>query len=662
MEINQITLENWMPYYGTQIIELSHGDNKNVNIVYARNGKGKTSVMYAVFWCLYGKVIDNKTKKEIPENDFLNFRAQKNSDLKCSVKLVFEHDAIKYEFVRTADFSGGDPKTTLAAWRNKQSISNIQADAAITRIVPERMARFWLIDAKLKEEYETLLVSKTIGQVKEFINDIQKALGFEVFQTAHNLLGQYKNVLDERIKNHKSIEKQRKILVERHGEETAKIENAKNEIKKLDANISEDEKKVEEISEKIGNVEELTKANQNCGLYEELIKDHETEISNSNSKLRDLNDNLWSGILHEESLGLKNEIQQKLYKITTIQNNNRITEAKIEIIKKSLADECCEICKTPVSKAIFDLLEDRKKELNSKSDTDFQEVEMYNLRTLLQTLEVAQNDMAQNDIGSNIKDQITKITDRLGQLQTEKIDYETKLKEAKDKIKNYKTNDTDLTKVIEDLTKAQARILESKKAKNSQDGIIAHAKDKIEEIEESPDWKTVMNESGIKHKADQLSAIKSIFKAADQSYAKELAEGIEETANEIFSQMYTAEDAKKRIKLNSRFGLDLYIGGQKMRNSSGMAVMSLLTFSLALNKYQKFERPIVTDEILSDLDNDHKSSTILSLANQSKQVLLFAHTGAEYSTIRELLNDRLGHYYTIESEDVHWSKIVKDKI
>ncbi len=657
MEINEIKLENWMPYYGKQSIQLSHGKDRNVNIVLARNGKGKTSVMYAVFWCLYGKVMDNRTREQLAESEYLNFRALDEGDLRCSVQIIFMHKGIEYEFTRAADYSGGDAKTTFSARRDRASISNTDAQSEILRIVPERMARFWLLDAKLLDEYFQLLASKSHGQVKEFERDIKKALGFEVFQTAENLFGQYHGKLNSMVKNDAAQDKRKVKLVDEHNIVTTKIKNADEEIKNLEKIIEDNQVIVDQVSNAIKDVQELAEASASIKANKIKIDECDNKIEVLEGELRKLNDGLWSCIFVEESRDLQSKTQNRINQIMMEQNNFRDIEAKVEVIRNSLNNECCEICNSPVSQSASDFLNRKLTELESKINVQDQEDEKHFLRNTLNILKEAEK-----DADMKVKQKVIDISNDIGKIHTDRVGYETLYNEAKDKRKNYNTNDLSLDQEIKKLKTAENMIERSQTGIKDQNEIIEKANDRIKEIEDTDLWKATIESSGNKKKLDQLNALISIFKSANNAYVKEFGEGIEDTANEIFTEMYTAETAKKKINLNRRFGLDLYIGNKKMRYSTGMAVMSLLTFSLALNRYQEFERPMITDEILSDLDDEHKSSTIKSLANLSSQVLIFAHSGTQIENIKELLQDRLGYYYTIDNIDEHYNSIKKEQI
>ena len=60
MKIKSITLENFGPYYGIQHVDLSTDAVAPVVLIYGENMRGKTSLLRAIRWALYGKVLSHE--------------------------------------------------------------------------------------------------------------------------------------------------------------------------------------------------------------------------------------------------------------------------------------------------------------------------------------------------------------------------------------------------------------------------------------------------------------------------------------------------------------------------------------------------------------------------------------------------------------------------
>lgn len=75
---------------------------QNKNLIVAKNGAGKTSIIDAIFWSLTGKLSKGGTKGFTPRiNDITSeSRGSWNLDVKTSVTTIFEHNGIDYEICR----------------------------------------------------------------------------------------------------------------------------------------------------------------------------------------------------------------------------------------------------------------------------------------------------------------------------------------------------------------------------------------------------------------------------------------------------------------------------------------------------------------------------------------------------------------------------------
>ena len=54
MRILEISFDNFRRFYGKQSFLLSATDNKNVTLINAQNGLGKTNILNSILWCFYG--------------------------------------------------------------------------------------------------------------------------------------------------------------------------------------------------------------------------------------------------------------------------------------------------------------------------------------------------------------------------------------------------------------------------------------------------------------------------------------------------------------------------------------------------------------------------------------------------------------------------------
>ena len=123
MKINSILLENWMPFKGKQEVVFPSDDHANILIINGENMHGKTSLITAFRWCLYGEATGNNTNS-IPDYKLLNSEAAKEGSKLLKVILNFEADGNTYELIRSISFDSNAPKAAVFLKENNKVVSH----------------------------------------------------------------------------------------------------------------------------------------------------------------------------------------------------------------------------------------------------------------------------------------------------------------------------------------------------------------------------------------------------------------------------------------------------------------------------------------------------------------------------------------------------------
>ena len=96
MKLKQLKLTNFMPFKNLHQIQFPQDPNQNVMVIYGDNMRGKTSILNALRWCLYGKALD-RYAREIPLKKLINSDAADANEYSMSVHLQFEHNQLDYD-------------------------------------------------------------------------------------------------------------------------------------------------------------------------------------------------------------------------------------------------------------------------------------------------------------------------------------------------------------------------------------------------------------------------------------------------------------------------------------------------------------------------------------------------------------------------------------
>ena len=91
MQFEKIEIKNFRGYYAENLLEFSNNENKPLTMVVGNQGGGKSSLMEAIQWCLYGEDIKQlrHVEAEGPAEVALTFTHEKKKYNKLLVPSVF---------------------------------------------------------------------------------------------------------------------------------------------------------------------------------------------------------------------------------------------------------------------------------------------------------------------------------------------------------------------------------------------------------------------------------------------------------------------------------------------------------------------------------------------------------------------------------------------
>ena len=98
MWVERIELNDFRCFYGAREMEFSTERDKNVTLIHAENGVGKTTILNAMLWCFYGMTTPKFEQKE----DLLNHDAARAGRSTAYVEVSFEHKGNPYRARRYA--------------------------------------------------------------------------------------------------------------------------------------------------------------------------------------------------------------------------------------------------------------------------------------------------------------------------------------------------------------------------------------------------------------------------------------------------------------------------------------------------------------------------------------------------------------------------------
>ena len=156
MLIKQIALKNFRQYKDLQVVEFSCEKAKNVTVILGDNTSGKTTLIQAFNWCLYGTTAF-KTRELINSETLLEMNVFSSREV--SVEVELEHEDKIYVIRRTQIVTkneGNKPSCTKATLKveykekngEMQEIAAYECQNTINKILPEALSAYFFFDGE----------------------------------------------------------------------------------------------------------------------------------------------------------------------------------------------------------------------------------------------------------------------------------------------------------------------------------------------------------------------------------------------------------------------------------------------------------------------------------------------------------------------------------
>jgi DNA sulfur modification protein DndD len=151
MKVTKVSLHNFRQFYGTQHLDLSTDPIKNVTLIHAENGVGKTTLLNALLWALY----ESPTPRFEQKEKITSFAAMAEGKKQSKVSIQFEFENNSYEITRRGEQTPKEFKSTVDAFSLQHGVRRAidGYDSFVGRVLPRRMASYFFFDGEHAESF-----------------------------------------------------------------------------------------------------------------------------------------------------------------------------------------------------------------------------------------------------------------------------------------------------------------------------------------------------------------------------------------------------------------------------------------------------------------------------------------------------------------------------
>lgn len=622
MILLELVLQNFGPYQGTQVINLSpfsetetEDISRPILLLGGMNGGGKTTLMDAIRLALYGHRAQCSTRGNLSYSDFLTqcVNSHTSPTEKTRIELAFGHiendKPVIYRIVRTWEKNPKDGKDVLGIlnddeWLNSGLVSIW--DEYIENLLPLGISNLFLFDGEqIKElaEQETppLVVVEAIRGLLGLELSERLAVDLEILVNRKR-----KEIADAKdVVNLEEIEEKLKELQDKQKGENSRLTSLQKELEKA-------EKKQQERFNKF-----LAEGGKIAADRSQLEQQHQaktTTAETARQAMRELASDvlpltLITPLLEQARSQAETELQQARSQVAQdilLERNQRLLK---QIYNLDITTEQLDKIKILLDQDV-EIFDKTSPQESSWLQSDRETLD-YLTNVLNSALPIAKNSAQQQQ--TILKQQEAEIVDLERQLQTA-----APPEAYQQLVETLQTAQNRVTDIKANCETAKHRILELETA-------IAQTKKELNEYTEQ-----TIDRKNTEHVIASASRVQETLKLFRERLTLRKLNKLEVEVTECFRYLLHKSDLVHRIAIaTNTFSLSLYdLQGKlvpKHRLSAGEKQLLAIAFLWGLARVSGRRLPIAIDTPLGRLDSSHRQNLVERyFPSASHQVILLS--------------------------------------
>lgn len=623
IKFNQLSLTNFMPFYGNNYLDFS-GSNP-VTVIYGENMWGKTSILNAIRWSWYGIILD-RFNNRIPRKKLINWEIIEQGNYTVQVGLTFSVDDDEYILTRKIQpkyetrilEKDSEFEELLFLTKNERTVKTTDVQPLLNSLMPQSVSSFFLFDGERLNEFEQLLLDPD-SQSVTIQESIENILGLPALSNAITDIGA----------NHKDAAKRQRGLAAKDlaaesfvgmAERTeASIENTEADIQRLaeqKVNISGEVSQLDkELRATAGIETEVLRLNE----IKSNIKQAVDDLSKMEGERKSLLATGWRDLVSPLISQRINELREE--QTEYIKNVEKVGElrAQLKQTDELLSSRQCPLCTQLYPEDMIRSAEQNREVIKIELDQlEFDQDKLNNLGDYISKLSKIQPSGVSIAIG-RIEVDIRKSNVNLVGFETKRDDIQRKLEDhdqATISQNRYRYN-----QLMKRLGQLEDDIKDKEDQLQRLQSDAAEYRRKISQVS-GPQLNRLNREVAI------YESLLAVFSGGVERLRKSLKRDIQDDATKVFLQM-TTEESYERLRINDQYGLSIIREGNRevpIRSAGAEQIVALALIN-ALNMNAVRRAPVIMDTPFGRLDPQHRANVLKYLSTNVHQVILLVHSG-----------------------------------
>jgi DNA sulfur modification protein DndD len=631
MKIELMTLTNFRQFYGEHTIRFSRDTTKNTTVICGVNGAGKTSLMMALSWCLYGLEFENI-------GELINKRALTqtpvNFSIETRVQLVFTHAGERYTATRVLKSDRTSQDNWLRDNQSRLTLAKVRSDGQfetihnptgfIESILPYNVSQYFFFDGEKIDQF-----TKS-GHEDEVKSAVRNVLKIEVLERARTHLASVAREYQQELK--KKATGQLQILLEKQDKLSTELEAQRVGLEKLRGERNAAQRQLGEINEQLSRIEAIRQ-------WEEKRKQIVVEIKAKEEE----KDHLWTNIRESSNkcfiLFAKPTVEKALAVLDEKRARGEIPPGiREQFVQDLLTQERC-ICGRPVTEGSAEY--DELMRLLGKSVSSVLENSVIqsagDLRSLL--------------AGSN------EIMNQMKMSMKRKVDIENQVESLNQQL-------DEISRHLQEFDSEEVGALEKKRVEWHEQitllaGSIGGKEERMNQLRnELEDLKIEISKAELHEKSARglqrrLTLSSKATDALDKMcdiFATNMRQQIQKEVLEIFSKLIWKDSQFQKVRVSDDYQLEVFdrwgLPARRELSAGERQVLSL-AFITGMAKVTEEEAPLIMDTPFGRLSSVPRENITKHVPEITKQLVLLVTDEELHSQARKNLEPRIGTEYEL---------------
>lgn len=649
LQLKALHLQDFGAFKGEQVFRFPREDG--VTVFYGENMRGKTTLLNAIRFAFFGKII-GRGRRPVSLHNTSNWESRAEGRYGFEVRLELTHAGADYRLTRTCrpKVAGTEPtgdhdyKVDYYLERGGHILTTQQAADELERILPEQISRFFLFDGELLQEYEDLLHGDS-DMGPKISGAIERILGIPVLTSTRDSLKAALDRAEERValaaqgdQKTREFGNQLRDLVARREVLTQDLSRQERDLEELRARKTAIEEDMRRRARLASLLEKRDRLAGEADILKVRLREQQAAITSAMGPA-------WAALIKAPMTAAAATLRRREAELQTA-----VIRAQI---LRSLADghgTSCPTCLQSVSAEA----QARIKEIVDGAGGAAGEAEQRELAVVHRRLEALEAHIAAANPEA-LRLLWATLEQMNNDLYTKTADIEELNREltggTEDELRGLRQ---DYDSVVRQTQALEHGVTETRKE-------LAANENYRDKIQQRLDKLAGGRLDAERRRRETAAELYSLFKEGVTVYREQLRKRVEADASRYFRSL-TTEAEYKGLRINDSYGLTIVHRDDTdiPIRSAGAEHVVALSLVAALQNNAPLRGPIIIDSPFGRLDGGHRARIVEALPDMAAQVVLLVYEDEmPPARARSALKGQLRAEWTLERRSARHTELVR---